>query len=330
MPHPVIELVNVSRRFSTGSGQTVDALVDVTFDIERGSSVALLGRNGAGKSTLAKILATMLLPSSGRAIVDGHDVVREPRAARRHLSVMFGGDRGLYGLLSARENLRYFGMLAGVRASDVRRRVPALLEQVGLEASADRRVEGFSKGMRQRLHVAIALISEPRVLVLDEPTVGLDPTEARRLRDHVLSLRERDVTVLLTSHMLLDVERLSDRVIMIGEGRILHDLTVTQFARTTGYAAVVRVTTAGRPRDEVLARWREGGLTQVGSDGDDSVFELRVDRWDADVLRRLSDRLSGAEVRDIDIRHSSLDEAFALISGDGQVGGAPGLERVRP
>lgn len=326
MDRPAIELENVSRRFSTRSGEPVEALVDVTFHIERGSSVALLGRNGAGKSTLAKILATMLLPTSGRVTVEGHDVVREPRAARRHLSVMFGGDRGLYGLLSARENLRYFGMLAGVRSRDMRMRVPVLLEQVGLADSADRRVEEFSKGMRQRLHIAIALISEPHVLVLDEPTVGLDPTEAARLREHVLSLRERDVTVLLTSHMLLDVERLSDRVIMIDEGRIRHDLTVTQFARTTGYAAVVRVTTAGGPSADVLARWRADGLVEIGSDDGDPVFEMRVDRWGPDVLRRIGDRLSGAEVRDIDIRQSSLDEAFALVSGDGQVGGAQDLE----
>ncbi len=179
---PAIEVDGLSRVFGV-RGETVRALDDVTFAVPAGQCVALLGVNGAGKTTLAKVLSTLLLPTAGTARVHGYDVVADTAVVRGLVSVVFGGDRGLYTMLTGAENMAYFGMLAGIRRKDVRTRVPELLAQVGLDDAADRRVETYSKGMKQRLHVAAGLVADPQVLFLDEPTVGLDPNEAGRLRD---------------------------------------------------------------------------------------------------------------------------------------------------
>lgn len=316
---PALFVDSVSRVFASSSGERIQALSDVTFTVARGESVALLGRNGAGKSTLAKIIATLLLPTTGTVQVAGYNVVRESRAARSSMSVVFGGDRGLYGLLSAEENLRYFALLGGVRTADVRRRLDPLLEQVGLAEHKHRRVEEFSKGMRQRLHIAIALIADPQFLVLDEPTVGLDPIEAERLRSNIAELRQRDVAVLLTSHVLLDVDRLSERVLMIDRGTMTHDLSVSEFARATGYAATVTISVRTRPSEAMVALWRQSGLTSVEVVPDGAILEFRVHRWDASTLKRLGDLASQFSISDLDVRMSTLDDAFAILAADGVV-----------
>ena len=152
-----IELDAVGRTFTLAGGRKFTALDNVSFSVGHGEVVGLLGVNGAGKTTLTKILATLLLPSFGTARVMGYDVQTQTRAVRTSMSVILGGDRGLYNRISGRENLKFFGMLAGVSRRDLRTRVPVMLEQVNLAEAGDRRVETYSKGMRQRLHVAIGL-----------------------------------------------------------------------------------------------------------------------------------------------------------------------------
>jgi len=312
MEHAV-EVESLGRTFPIAGGHTLQALEDVSFTVGQGEVVGLLGVNGAGKTTLTKILATLLLPSSGSARVMGHDVESDTRAVRTSMSVILGGDRGLYNRISGRENLAFFGMLAGVSRRDLRERVPLMLDQVNLADAADRRVETYSKGMRQRLHVAIGLLSRPRVLLLDEPTVGLDPLEADRLRDTIDQLRVEGASILLTSHLLLDVERLADRVVMLDQGRVTADLPLAKFAGLAGYAAVVTLTYRGVVD---LERSLPAGATVArhGADGGVSTLVLTLREWSGDLFGALGRLVDDVEVQDIDVRPARLEEAFATLS----------------
>jgi ABC-2 type transport system ATP-binding protein len=172
-------------------------------------------------------------------------------------------------------------------------------------------VQTYSKGMRQRLHIAIGLIGRPSVLLLDEPTVGLDPVEAQRLREAIAQLRSGGVTVLLTSHYLLDVERLADRVLLLDHGRIAYDLTVAEFIKEAGYAATIVVTGKG-PMPQSTA-----GLPVVGrtEDGDGWELRLGVRQWDPSVFASVSRLLDGSVVREVHVEQVRLEEAFAAVAG---------------
>ena len=185
---PVIEADDLGRSYVSTTGilrrrrKTVEAVRGVSFEVGEGELFGLLGPNGAGKTTTIKMLITLLLPTSGHARVLGHDVVAEPREVRRNVGYVFGGDRGLYDRLNARDNLRYFAELYGVppaSSSAPHRRAARARRPQGRE---NERVEGFSRGMRQRLHIARGLLHDPEVLFLDEPTIGIDPVGARELR----------------------------------------------------------------------------------------------------------------------------------------------------
>src|ERR1019366_196975 len=191
---PVIEVRDLGRKYRVRSGfldrrgSEVDAVRGISFDVERGELFGLLGPNGAGKTTTIKMLITLLLPTSGSARVEGFDVVADPVEVRRRVGYAFGGDRGLYDRLSAFDNLRYFAELYGVPGRQQRPRIGELIEMVGLTGRERERVEGYSRGMRQRLHIARALLHKPAVLFLDEPSIGIDPVGAQELRATVSRL----------------------------------------------------------------------------------------------------------------------------------------------
>lgn len=309
---PAIEVEDITRVFDSGGNPTL-ALDHVSFSVGDGEIVGLLGSNGAGKTTLTKILSTLLLPTSGTARVLGVDVARDPRQVRGSQSVVLGGDRGLYGQLSARENLRFFGMMAGLPHRTMRSRVCAALREVGLDEAADRRVSAFSRGMRQRLHIAIGMISEPRILLLDEPTVGLDPVEAGRLREAIAALRQRGVSVLLTSHYLIDVEQLADRVVMLDRGRVTHEMTVAQFTASAGYAAVVMVRGNGTIPDTARLDGADDMSTRVEVAGDHWTVSVRLREWSAATFSALSLILSDAHVDEVEVRPVRLDDAFLRL-----------------
>jgi ABC-2 type transport system ATP-binding protein len=309
---PAIELESVGRVFDSRSRRPVVALENVSFTVEHGEVVGLLGSNGAGKTTIAKILATLLLPTSGLARIHGIDVTADPTAVRRLQSIVLGGDRGLYGRLSARENLRYFAMLDGLDRRALRTRVDAALDEVGLGAVAEVEAQKMSKGMRQRLHIAIGMISRPRVLLLDEPTVGLDPAEAQRLRQSIAELSSSGVSVLLTSHYLVDIERLADRVVMLEHGRVTHQLSVEQLAEAAGYVGSIVVRGHGtRPE---LSDTLTGVIDDTGED--QWAMRVSVRSWSTEVFVRLGEALTGRAVDGVEVQPVRLEDAFLSLQQD--------------
>ena len=223
----VVETVDLRRTYRTTTGTVrrksldVEAVRGVTFSIEEGELFGLLGPNGAGKTTTIKMLITLLIPTSGEARVLGFDVVRDARQVRSRIGYVFGGDRGLYERLSALDNLRYFAELYGVEAREQRKRIDYVLDLVGLLGREKERVEGFSRGMRQRLHIARGLLHDPPVVFLDEPTIGVDPVGARDLRATIASLTEEGKTVLLTTHYMFEADALCDRIAVIANGELV-------------------------------------------------------------------------------------------------------------
>src|SRR5437762_4527614 len=220
----VIEARDLRRTYKTTTGAVrrrtidVEAVRGVSFEVGEGELFGLLGPNGAGKTTTIKMLITLLLPTGGEARVLGFDVVRDAREVRRRIGYVFGGDRGLYERLSALDNLRYFAELYGVSGRAQRKRIAEVLELVGLRGREHERVEGYSRGMRQRLHVARGILHDPPVVFLDEPTIGVDPVGARELRATIRSLADADKTVLLTTHYLFEADELCVRIAVIHEG----------------------------------------------------------------------------------------------------------------
>lgn len=197
------------------------ALDGVDLSVTRGEVRGLLGPNGAGKTTLVKVLSTVLLPSSGTASVCGLDVVAHTSEVRRKIGVVFGGERGLYGRLSARQNLDYWASMYRLDRGVRSRRVEELLERFGLAEHADLPVDRTSRGMKQRIHLARGLLSSPELLFLDEPTIGMDPVAAREFHTLFAELRGGETTILLTTHDMAEAELLCDQVTLIDRGSVL-------------------------------------------------------------------------------------------------------------
>src|SRR3954470_7174852 len=266
---PVIEAIDLRRTYRTTTGVVrrkpleVEAVRGVSFAVEQGELFGLLGPNGAGKTTTIKMLITLLLPTSGQAKVLGHDVVENAREIRRRIGYVFGGDRGLYERLSAFDNLRYFAELYGVSGKAQRMRIDEVLELVGLKGRESERVEGFSRGMRQRLHIARGILHDPEVVFLDEPTIGVDPVGARELRRTIGDLTAAGKTVLLTTHYMFEADELCDRVTGIARGTSVGEGTPQELKAGVSEGSIVEVEAFG-VSEEALARVRAvSGVTSV-------------------------------------------------------------------
>jgi len=229
------------------------ALRGIDLDIERGTLFGLLGPNGSGKTTLIKVLSTLLVPSAGAVKVAGFDVVSRAQAVRQRIGLVLGGDRGVYERLSGRDNLRLFAHLYGLDHREQKRRIDEMVDVVGLTADADRRVEGYSRGMRQRLQLARGMLHRPEVLFLDEPTNGIDPVGARELREVVARLRSAGTTILLTTHYMFEADELSDQIAIIYQGLIIARGTPQELKRTDEGLRILDVEAFGVP-DDVIAR----------------------------------------------------------------------------
>jgi ABC-2 type transport system ATP-binding protein len=304
----VIELESVSKSFD---GNVV-ALQDVSFSVPTGSVCALLGHNGAGKTTTVRILSTMLRPTSGKAVVAGFDVVRQPAQVRANISVT-GQDVALDILLTGRENLVLFGRLRGLRRNHARLRAEEMLTQFDLSNAADRPVCTYSGGMRRRIDIAAALMVPPKVLFLDEPTTGLDPRSRREVWGLVSSLSAQNVTVLLTTQYLEEADVLSDSIVIVDSGRVIASGTADDLKRRMGFSYCQATPTdpADLPRVAAALAAFEG----LEVDQDANTVSVPAPGGVAtlsEVVRRID--LVGIELSDISLRKPSLDEVFLQLT----------------
>jgi ABC-2 type transport system ATP-binding protein len=317
---PVIEVRDLARTFRSSKGllrrggREVQAVRGISFDVEAGQLFGLLGPNGAGKTTTIKMLITLLIPTSGRASVLGHDVVAHPREVRRRVGYVFGGDRGLYERLSGLDNLRYFAELYGVPAREQRTRIGELLELVGLAGRERERVEGYSRGMRQRLHIARGLLHRPAVLFLDEPSIGIDPVGARELRATVKALVERGTTVLLTTHYMFEADELCDRIAVISGGRIVAEGSPADLKQAVSIGAVVEVELFG-VADGVVERVQglRGVQSAVVTEQGQAQQLLVHAVPGAEVTQAVLECLDGSRIGRIATREPTLEDAYVEL-----------------
>ena len=316
----VIEVHDLRRTYRTTTGVlrrrplAIEAVRGVSFEVGDGELYGLLGPNGAGKTTTIKMLITLLLPTSGTARVLGLDVVHDAREVRRRIGYVFGGDRGLYERLSALDNLRYFAELYGVTGRRQRERIDEVLELVGLRGREKERVEGYSRGMRQRLHIARGIIHDPQVVFLDEPTIGVDPVGARELRATITSLVGSGKTVLLTTHYMFEADTLCDRVAVIARGRILAEGTPRELKGHVADRTVVEVEVFGID-DPTVKRLRGlPGVTSVSiEDRDQSQLLTIQSPRGLELAHELPSWLGGAQIGRIAAREPTLEDAYVAL-----------------
>ena len=315
-----VEAHHIQRTYRVRAGllrrerNQVDAVRGVSFQVERGELFGLLGPNGAGKTTTIKVLITLLLPTAGSARILGVDVVANPREVRRHIGYVFGGDRGLYERLSAVDNLRYFAELYAVPYRDQRRRIGQLLELVDLTGRERERVEGFSRGMRQRLHIARGLLHDPQVVFLDEPSIGIDPVGARKLRATVAALAQAGKTVVLTTHYMYEADELCDRIAVIRQGQIVAEGTPAELKSRVAGGRLLEVQVYGVRPDVVDRIGRLSGVCSVGVEERDQAQILLVRAEPGvEIASAVLDCLNGTTVGRVSDREPTLEDAYVEL-----------------
>lgn len=306
------------------STKEVVAVDDISFAVRPGELFGILGPNGAGKTTMVKMLTTLLIPTSGTAHILGLDIVRQADQVRPIIGFIFGGERGLYWRLSARDNLQYFADLYRVEPRVAKKRIPELLELVGLKGREEERVEGYSRGMRQRLHIARALLHDPQVLFLDEPTLGLDPVGARELRGMIRDLSIQGKTILLTTHYMFEADALCERIAVINHGRIVALDTPAGLKRYAQDLSVVEVEVFGI-EEATLEQIRSLPTVEAVSveTRDQRQAVLVQSNKGSDLVPSLMQVLAGMRVGKVVVREPTLEDAYVRL-----VGGEKGIAQV--
>ena len=306
-----------------GRPETTDlvAIDGLSLDIREGEFFSLLGPNGAGKTSTVKILCTLLLPDGGSCRVGGMDVVRNAREVRRLIGVSIRGERSVYWRLTGRQNLEYFASLYGIRGSAARTRVEEVSRVVGLADRIDDYVERYSMGMKQRLAIGASLVHRPTILMLDEPTIGLDPHGARALRSLVKEqLCEREgVTVLYTTHYMQEADDMSDRVAIIHHGKKVAEGTPSEMRARAGDNRVVEME-VGVDGGRGIAALNEHPMVErvlsVREEANTSYVRLRTKEPLRSVGQlSLEERLSGVDVRSVNLVQPTLEDAFIALTG---------------
>ena len=303
-----IEVQDLHKNFGA-----LQAVRGVSFSARAGEVISLLGPNGAGKSTTISMLAGLLAPSSGDALIMGHSVLRDARAAKAALGVV-PQDIALYPDLSARENLVFWGKMYGLRGAALQQRVDEVLEIIGLSDRQKDYIGKFSGGMKRRVNIGAALLHKPQVVIMDEPTVGIDPQSRRHILDNVKQLNQQGMTVLYTTHYMEEAEELSNHIAIVDQGRVVALGTYKELIQLVGEQTRIDLA-LNCESEQVIPFWKAvEGVSQVsGLDGKAAVLVNDSNR----VLPRLFEAATRANARitAVDIREPNLEAVFLHQTG---------------
>ncbi len=305
-------------RYETVPVVAIDAL---DLRVDQGQFFSLLGPNGAGKTSTVRVLCTLLLPDEGSCRVAGFDVATQQREVRRNIGVSIRGERSVYWKITGRQNLRYFAGLYGMRGQEVSRRIGEVTELVGLTGRIDDYVERYSMGMKQRLAIAVSLLHRPPVLLLDEPTIGLDPNGARALRGLLRGLcKEEGVTIFYTTHYLHEAEELSDRLAIIHEGRKVLEGSPDEVRSALGDNRIVEVQLAPGAETSVDSLRNHAMVEKVISESrQPTVTTVRLEMREAvgSVVELAAiEGLTASRVLGMNLVRPTLEDVFASVTGE--------------
>ncbi|MDR3282309.1 MAG: ATP-binding cassette domain-containing protein [Candidatus Methanoplasma sp.] len=316
----VEDLVRTFKSFMSGSPEKV-AVGGISFEVKKGEIFGILGPNGAGKTTTIKMLSGLLTPTSGKAMVLGMDVSDEKsvRSLRRRINIVAGGERGLYYRLSGRQNLEFFSDLYGIPKKEQKTLINGLLELVDLADAAEVKVENYSRGMKQRIHIARALINSPEILYLDEPTIGLDPEISRGIRGLVRKLSDGGATVILTTHYMFEAEELCDHMIIVSHGKVVGRGTVIEIKDSIADVSCIKVVTEADPAVAVAALRAEGLEAGVDALLNGRFVTKFAARKGDDALGSYEGLFAPFRVKSIGIEEPTLEDAYlTLVGGDAE------------
>jgi len=291
------------------------AVNGISFDIKEGEIFSLLGPNGAGKTTTISMLSTLYTPTSGDAIIGGHSVTKDPMAVRQVIGVV-PQDIALYEDLTAQENLVFWGQMYGLSGKPLTARVDEVLEQIGLTDKAKNRVKTYSGGMKRRVNIGVGLLHKPRLLFMDEPTVGIDPQSRRAILDTVKDLNRQGMTLLYTTHYMEEAQELSDRVGIIDHGELIALGTQKELTQQVGESETLILHIGENDDPEALATSLKGikdVLEANATDHQVSIITPGAEEVLASVVSNANER--GIKIRSIDIREPNLEAVFLHLTG---------------
>jgi ABC-2 type transport system ATP-binding protein len=322
MPMSAIRTVDLTRVFKREKSKLIKALDDVSIDVNEGEIFGLLGPNGAGKTTLIKILCTLLLPTRGKAYVHGYDVEKEYNKIREMINVVSGGESSGYGMLTVRENLWFFSQLYGFDGKEARRRIDELVESLSMGDFADVRLNKLSTGMFQKFHLARGLINNPKVLFLDEPTLGLDVAAAREIRKIVRRWIDEDSNraVLLTTHYMAEAEELCDRIAIMHKGRIIALGSPQELRDRANPEKVFELDCKYEGDLELVIKGIAGVKASLRHDPETGLSKMRLVLTDADIDEVVRDLVNrGISVLSLKRAVPTLEDVFLTTVGVGLV-----------
>jgi ABC-2 type transport system ATP-binding protein len=291
------------------------AVKGISFDIEEGEIFSLLGPNGAGKTTTISMLSTLFLPTSGEATIGGHPITREPMAVRNLIGVV-PQDLALYEDLTARENLAFWGQMYGLSGKKLKERIDQVLEQIGLTDKAKNRVKTYSGGMKRRVNIGVGLLHKPRLLFMDEPTVGIDPQSRRAILDSVKDLNKQGMTVLYTTHYMEEAAELSDRVGIIDHGELIALGTQAELTKQVGEMETLILHVGENDDPERLAaaiRTLKGVLKADVTDHTVTVIVPEAEEALAPAVTKANEL--GVKIHSVDMLEPNLEAVFLHLTG---------------